>query len=105
MYSLRDAYERLYRYESNRREENVPWREHLNTCYDEFVMRYGNLNAKQNVKLVMMDAGGRDILSLERAEDGKFVKADIFVKCTPNIGRISICLDGMSSVLYRAHVV
>ena len=40
--SLRDAYERLYRYESNRREENVPWREHLNTCYDEFVMRYGH---------------------------------------------------------------
>ena len=76
--SLRDAYERLYRYESNRREENVPWREHLNTCYDEFVMRYGNLNAKQNVKLVMMDAGGRDILSLERMENGKFVKADIF---------------------------
>ena len=76
--SLRDAYERLYRYESNRRGENVPWREHLNTCYDEFVMRYGNLNAKQNVKLVMMDAGGRDILSLERAEDGRFVKADIF---------------------------
>ena len=76
--SLRDAYERLYRYESLRREENVPWREHLNTCYDEFVMRYGNLNAGQNVKLVMMDAGGRDILSLERAENGKFVKADIF---------------------------
>ena len=76
--SLRDAYERLYRYESNRHEENVPWREHLNTCYDEFVMRYGNLNAKQNVKLVMMDAGGRDILSLERAENGVFVKADIF---------------------------
>ena len=76
--SLRDAYERLYRYESLRHEANVPWREHLNTCYDEFVMRYGNLNAKQNVKLVMMDAGGRDILSLERAENGKFVKADIF---------------------------
>ena len=31
------------------------------SCYDEFVMRYGNLNAKQNVKLVMMDAGGRDL--------------------------------------------
>ena len=30
---------------------------------------------------------------------------NIKVKCTPNIGRISICLDGMSSVLYRAHVV
>ena len=76
--SLRDAYERLYRYESNLHEANVQWREHLNTCYDEFVMRYGNLNAKQNVKLVMMDAGGRDILSLERVKNGKFVKADIF---------------------------
>ena len=43
-----------------------------------FRSRYGNLNAKQNVKLVMMDAGGRDILSLERVENGKFVKADIF---------------------------
>ena len=75
---LRDAYERLYRYESNLHEANVQWREHQNTCYDEFVMRYGNLNAKQNVKLVMMDAGGRDILSLERVENGKFVKADIF---------------------------
>ena len=76
--SLRDAYERLYRYESNRHEENPAWREHLNTCYDEFVMRYGNLNAAQNVKIVMMDAGGRDILSLERQENGRFVKADIF---------------------------
>ena len=76
--SVRDAYERLYRYESNRHEANPQWREHLNTCYDEFVMRYGNLNAKQNVKLVMMDAGGRDVLSLERAEGVRFVKADIF---------------------------
>ena len=27
---------------------------------------------------MMMDAVGRDILSLERVENGKFVKADIF---------------------------
>ena len=76
--SLRDTYERLYKYEAEYHDEGAAQREALNTCYDEFVMRYGNLNAKQNVKLVMMDAGGRDILSLERAEDGKFVKADIF---------------------------
>ena len=76
--SIRDAYERLYSYEAENHTEHKPQRGYLNTCYDEFVMRYGNLNAKQNVKLVMMDAGGRDILSLERAEDGKFVKADIF---------------------------
>ena len=76
--SLRDSYERLYRYEAEYHDEGSAQREALNTCYDEFGMRYGNLNAKQSVKLVMMDAGGRDILSLERAEDGKFVKADIF---------------------------
>ena len=76
--SLRDSYERLYRYEAEYHDEGSAQREALNTCYDEFVMRYGNLNAKQNVKLVMMDAGGRDILSLERVENGKFVKADIF---------------------------
>ena len=76
--SLRDAYERLYSHETENHTEHKPQRGYLNTYYDEFVMRYGNLNAKQNVKLVMMDAGGRDILSLERAEDGKFVKADIF---------------------------
>ena len=76
--SLRDAYDRLYREETDAQEERPKLRGYLNIHYDEFVMRYGSLNAKQNVKLVMMDAGGRDILSLERAEDGKFVKADIF---------------------------
>lgn len=40
--------------------------------------------------------------NLEELVQGK--KA-VELKCTPNIGRISICLDGMSSVLYRAHVV
>ena len=76
--SLRDAYERLYSYEAENHEENKPQRGYLNTYYDEFVLRYGNLNAKQNVKLLLMDAAGRDILSLEREENGQFVKADIF---------------------------
>ena len=60
--SLRDAYERLYSHETENHTEHKPQRGYLNTYYDEFVMRYGNLNARQNVKLVMMDAGGRDIL-------------------------------------------
>ena len=76
--SLRDAYERLYSYEAEHHEENKPQRGYLNTYYDEFVLRYGHLNAKQNVKLLLMDAAGRDILSLEREENGQFVKADIF---------------------------
>ncbi len=76
--TLRDAYERLYSSEAENHEENKPQRGYLNTYYDEFVLRYGHLNAKQNVKLLLMDAAGRDILSLEREENGQFVKADIF---------------------------
>jgi len=76
--SVRDAYERLYTYEAEYHDEGTAQREALNARYDEFVARYGNLNAKANVKLLMMDASGRDILAIERAEDGRFVKADIF---------------------------
>ena len=75
---LRNTYERLYAYEAEKHEENEMLRRHLNTYYDEFVMRYGCLNARQNVKLLMMDASGRNMLALERSESGTMVKADIF---------------------------
>jgi len=75
---LRNTYERLYTHEAENHEENALLRRNLNTYYDEFVMRYGNLNAKHNAKLILMDASGRNILSLERGENGQFVKADIF---------------------------
>ena len=75
---LRNTYERLYAYEAENHEENALLRRNLNTYYDEFVMRYGNLNARHNAKLVLMDASGRNMLSLERGEGGQFVKADIF---------------------------
>ena len=75
---LRNTYERLYVHEAENHEENALLRRNLNTYYDEFVMRYGNLNAKHNAKFILMDASGRNMLSLERGEDGQFVKADIF---------------------------
>ncbi len=75
---VRDAYERLYAYEAEYHDEGDAMRKDLNARYEAFVARYGNLNAKANVKLLMMDASGRDILALERAENGRFVKADIF---------------------------
>ena len=75
---LRNTYERLYAHEAENHEENALLRRNLNTYYDEFVMRYGNLNAKHNANLILMDASGRNMLSLERGEDGKFVKADVF---------------------------
>ena len=75
---VRDAYERLYAYEAEYHDEGDAMRKDLNARYDAFVARYGNLNTKANVKFLMMDASGRDILALERAENGQFVKADIF---------------------------
>ena len=75
---LRNTYERLYTHEAENHEENALLRRNLNTYYDEFVMRYGNLNARHNAKLILMDASGRNMLSLERGGNGQFVKADIF---------------------------
>ena len=62
----RNTYERLYATKAERQEANDMLRRHLNTYY-EFVMRYGCLNARQNVKA---DDGrlGRNMLALERSE-------------------------------------
>ena len=76
--TMRDSYQRLYTFEAEMHEENKPERAALNASYDTFVERYGRLNAKANVKFLLMDAAGRDMLSLERAENGQFIKADIF---------------------------
>ena len=75
---LRDAYQKLYTYEAEEQTENKQMRESLNVYYDAFFIRFGNLNAKQNVKFILMDASGRDMLSLERVENGQFTKSDIF---------------------------
>ncbi|GAA6434791.1 N-6 DNA methylase [Bacteroides intestinalis] len=76
--TMRDSYQRLYTFEAEMHEENKPERAALNASYDTFMERYGRLNAKANVKFLLMDAAGRDMLSLERAENGQFIKADIF---------------------------
>ena len=76
--TLSETYQKLYNYEAETHEASAELREHLNQYYDEFVERYGNLNEKQNAKFILMDANGRDALALERGENGRFVKADIF---------------------------
>ena len=76
--TLSETYQQLYNYEAETHEPSEHLREHLNYYYDEFVAKYGNLNEKQNVKFIMMDANGRDALALERGENSQFVKADIF---------------------------
>ena len=90
--ALRDAYQKLYTYEAEEQTENKQMRESLNVYYDAFFIRFGNLNAKQNVKFILMDASGRDMLSLERVENGQFTKSDIFDN------PVSFSLDEVSHV-------
>ena len=90
--TLSETYQQLYNYEAETHEPSEHLREHLNQYYDEFVAKYGNLNEKQNVKFIMMDANGRDALALERGENGQFVKADIFDH------PVSFAIDEITSV-------
>ena len=75
---IRDTYHHLYRNEATRLEANPALREMLNRLYDDFTRRFGNINDAKNLILIKMDAGGTEILSLERYVNGKAVKADIF---------------------------
>ena len=90
--TLSETYQQLYNYEAETHEASTELREHLNQYYDEFVEKYGNLNEKQNVRFILMDANGRDALALERGENGRFVKADIFDH------PVSFALDEVTSV-------
>ena len=90
--TMSETYQQLYNYEAETHEPSEHLREHLNHYYDEFVAKYGNLNEKQNVKFILMDANGRDALALERGENGQFVKADIFDH------PVSFSLDEVTSV-------
>lgn len=90
--TMSETYQQLYNYEAETHEPSEHLREHLNQYYDEFVQKYGNLNEKQNVKFILMDANGRDALALERGENGQFVKADIFDH------PVSFAIDEVTSV-------
>ena len=90
--TLSETYQKLYNYEAETHEASAELREHLNQYYDEFAEKYGNLNEKQNVKFILMDANGRDALALERGENGRFVKADIFDH------PVSFAIDEVTSV-------
>ena len=75
---IRDTYHHLYNNEATRLEANPALREMLNRLYDDFTRRFGNINEAKNLSFIKMDAGGTEVLSLERYIDGKAVKADIF---------------------------
>ena len=75
---LRDTYHHLYNIEADRREPHPALRGMLNRLYDDFTERFGELNTPENIDFIKMDAGGEEVLALERYMDGVAHKADIF---------------------------
>ncbi|WP_333615423.1 helicase-related protein, partial [Bacteroides pyogenes] len=75
---IRESYHRLYDYEANNQTEDKEEREKLNRLYDGYVLRWGYFNQKANADVIKMDATGMEMLFLERSENGKYIKADIF---------------------------
>jgi N12 class adenine-specific DNA methylase len=76
--NLRDAYLDLYQKEAEKQTEHKPERETLNSLYDAFVKRYGNLNSAENIQLIKTDSAGNEIPYLERVVGGVVHKSDIF---------------------------
>ena len=75
---VREAYDNLYNEEAGTETEQPELRKELNRQYDRFYRMFRELNGKDNAKFLLMDAGGREILSLERSVNSKIQKADIF---------------------------
>lgn len=76
--SLRNAYFNLFNFEYEYKQESISLRKEFNREYEEFTNKYGNLNNKENYKLIITDKHGIDMLSLEFFENGHKQLADIF---------------------------
>ena len=75
---IRECYHRLYDYEAENHAEDREDRSRLNHLYDDYVSRWGYFNQKANTDIIKMDATGVEMLFLERSENGRYIKADIF---------------------------
>lgn len=78
--NVRDTYIILFVWESERLTEEPELRERLNTAYDAFFNRFGELNKSNNRSRILADGafGFLILSSLERNENERWVKADIF---------------------------
>ena len=75
---IRECYHRLYDYEAENHAEDKEDRSRLNHLYDDYISRWGYFNQKANTDIIKMDATGVEMLFLERSENGRYIKADIF---------------------------
>ena len=96
---IRECYHRLYDYEAENHAEDKEDRSRLNHLYDDYVARWGYFNQKANTDIIKMDATGVEMLFLERSENGRYVKADIFDHPTAfSTTELSIAADPMEAL-------
>ena len=96
---IRECYHRLYDYEAENHAEDREDRSRLNHLYDDYVARWGYFNQKANTDIIKMDATGVEMLFLERSENGRYVKADIFDHPTAfSTTELSIAADPMEAL-------
>lgn len=96
---IRESYHRLYDYEANNLTEDKEEREKLNRLYDGYVLQWGYLNQKANADVIKMDATGMEMLFLERSENGRYIKADIFDHPTAfSTAELSVAADPMEAL-------
>lgn len=110
--SLRDCYLTISALEAETLKENAILRDQLNQAYDQMHKKFGDLNKTSNRTRILADGAFGFLLlsSLERKEEDKWVKADIFVepvfprqvelktddpvealaRCLNDIGRVSL---------------
>ena len=96
---IRECYHRLYDYEAENHAEGKEDRSRLNHLYDDYVARWGYFNQKANTDIIKMDATGVEMLFLERSENGRYIKADIFDHPTAfSTTELSIAADPMEAL-------
>lgn len=96
---IRESYHRLYDYEANNHAEDKEERSKLNRLYDGYVLQWGYFNQKANTDIIKMDATGMEMLFLERSENGKYIKADIFDHPTAfSQAELTIATDPMEAL-------
>ena len=96
---IRECYHRLYDYEAENHAEDREDRSRLNHLYDDYVARWGYFNQKANTDIIKMDATGVEMLFLERSENGRYIKADIFDHPTAfSTTELSVAADPMEAL-------
>lgn len=76
---MHEVYTALYEYEQQELVENSELRKKLNGLYDSLIMEYGHLNNTSNSRAAKK-LKLTDLLSIERKEEGHWVKADIMLR-------------------------